>query len=118
MSELLIPAGMFFWQAMLAGLVRPIEHEGYLRWVRSRPCVISGKEADAHHLVGHSLKPVGGKVSDLLVFPLAPELHRPDYTEGLHRLGHKEWERRYGDQRIFVMQTLVEAAHRGVLRLS
>lgn len=118
MKPILIPPGIPFWHALQYGYVPPIESETYLKWVRSLPCVITRqKPVDAHHIVGHGLKPVGGKVSDLLTIPLSPDLHRPDFPNGLHRLGHKEWERRYGDQRISVMETLVQAVYEGVIKL-
>lgn len=111
------PPNMSFWQAMQAGMVRPIESESYLSWVRTRPCVITGRPATAHHMVGHGLKPNGGKTSDILAFPLCEEYHLPDYPNGLHHMGHKRWEMIHGDQRIYVMQTLVEAIYCGVLKL-
>ncbi len=106
-----------FWSAMLGGRVDIPRNEGYLNYVRSLPCAVTGRTrlVTAHHLVGHGLKGMGEKTSDFLSFPLVYDLHLPMYPEGLHRLGHKEWERRYGDQRVFVMQTLVRAIHDGVL---
>lgn len=115
---LLIPPNMTFWKAMIAGLVEPVDDIEYLAWVRSLPSVISGRTPCIfHHLVGHGLKAKGGKVSDYMTFPLHEEEHTRS-REALHVLGSPEWERRYGDQRIYVMQTLVQALHEGVLVVS
>lgn len=116
LPRLIFPPQMTFWHAMQAGLIQPVESEDYLAWVRTRPCVLTGGKADAHHMVGHGLKPNGGKVSDLLTFPLAPKAHRPQFAGSLHHWGSTAWERQYGDQRVFVLQTLVEAIHRGVIK--
>jgi hypothetical protein len=120
LMDLLIPPSMSFWKALQAGLVEPLEDPRYIAWLHTRRCVISGergKRVTAHHLVGHGLKAVGGKVSDYLAFPLVTYLHLPDYPEGLHKLGHKEWERRHGSQLEFVARTLIEAVYEGVLVL-
>ncbi len=116
LTALIYPPQMSFWRALQAGLVPEWRSERYLAWVRKLPSVLSGKTpCDAHHLVGHGLKGKGGKVSDMLVFPLTHEEHQESKT-ALHVLGSSDWERRFDDQRIFVLQTLVEAIHRGVLR--
>lgn len=105
------PPSLTFWQAMQKGYVRPIRCGAYLDYVRALPCVLCGGSACAHHLVGHGLKPVGGKVSDYLSFPLCNPHHSPQAAGSLHHLGHDEWERQHGDQRVYVFQTLVQAIH-------
>ena len=118
MNDIFYPPSMTFWQALQTGRVDVFTSEKYLDFVRGLPCVITGGKAEAHHLVGHGLKPVGGKVNDLLTFPLAPRMHRPEYAGSLHHLSGAVWEKEHGDQRIYVMQTLVEAVLRGVLRVA
>lgn len=114
---LIYPPSMTFWQALQGGLVFPVRSERYLAFVRSLPSVISARTGCvAHHLVGHGLKAKGGKVSDLMTFPLLPEEHR-GRAGALHDLGSVAWESRHQDQRVFVFQTLLEAIHRGVLKL-
>lgn len=104
---------MSFWRALQAGLIPEWRSEKYLAWVRTLPSVLSGRSpCDAHHLVGHGLKGKGGKVSDMLVIPLTRDEHNE-----LHAHGSAEWERNHDDQRIYVMQTLVESLHRGVLKV-
>lgn len=116
MSVLLIPPGMDFTSALRAGLVPVIRSRRYLAFVATLPCAVTGAQGVVvHHLVGHGLKGAGEKASDLLTFPLAPELHDAQSPVGLHRLGHKEWERRYGDQRLHVFGALIEAIHRGAM---
>jgi hypothetical protein len=114
---LIYPPCFSFWQAMQRGLVQPLRSEKYLAFVRSLPSAISGKTpCVAHHLVGHGTKGKHTKVSDLMTFALTPQEHR-GAPGALHDLGSVDWEREHGDQRIYVMQTLVEAVYRGVLRL-
>jgi len=113
---LLIPPGLSFWQAIQRGYLEPLNSPPYLAWVAELPCCVSSrKPVTVHHIVGHGLKAVGGKVSDFLTIPLAPELHLPDYPGGLHRLGHKAWEERHGSQLDFVARTLLQAVYEGVL---
>jgi hypothetical protein len=116
LPSLIYPPGMTLLQAMRAGLVEPVRSETYLRWVRGLPSVMSARTGCvAHHLVGHGLKAKGGKVCDLMTFPLQPLEHR-GAPGALHDIGSAEWERRHGDQQGFVMVTLLEAVYRGVLR--
>lgn len=117
MTGLIYPPSMSFWRALQAGMIPEWRSDKYLAWVRTLPSAISGgTPCAAHHLVGHGLKGKGSKVSDMLVFPLTAAEHQTS-REALHVLGSAEWEQRFGDQRIYVMQTLVEAIHRGVLKI-
>ncbi len=114
-NALIYPPTMGFWRALQAGLIPEWRSEAYLDFVRSLPSVISGQTpCIAHHLVGHGLKGKGGKVSDMLAFPLTEAEHTRS-PGALHVIGSAQWERDHDDQRIFVMQTLIEAIHRGVL---
>lgn len=114
-AALIYPPQMGFWRALQAGLVPEWRSEKYLNFVRSLPSVISGRTpCVAHHLVGHGLKGKGGKVSDMLTFPLVEDEHTRA-AGALHVLGSAAWEDRHDDQRIYVLQTIVEALHRGVL---
>lgn len=118
-TTLVIPTGLSFWQALQAGYLPPLQSEKYLDFVRSLPCAVSGsRPATAHHLVGHGLKPHGGKTSDLLAIPLHYTLHLPEFPNGLHHLGHRQWEKRFEDQRILALQTLVEAIYSGVIKVA
>lgn len=116
-AGVILPAGADFWVALQAGRIPEWRSEKYLAYVRTLPCVVTRetKGVQAHHIVGHGLKANGGRVSDMMVFPLHFEAHLPMYSGALHQLGHKEWERIHGDQRVFVFQTLVRAIHDGVL---
>lgn len=110
--------GRTFRQEVMAGLIAPAEDPKYIAWLHTRRCVVSGERGarvTAHHLVGHGVKPIGGKVSDYLAFPLRFDLHVEGPT-ALHRIGHKAWEREYGSQLEHVAWTLLEAIHDGVLQ--
>lgn len=79
-----------------------VKSKKYLDYVRSMPCVITGQESvHAHHLIGHGQGGMGLKSSDLLAFPLCPELH-----DELHRHGYKQWEELHGSQWKYVAMTL------------
>lgn len=69
-------------------------------------------------MVGHGLKPLGGKTTDFLAIPLHYSLHLPDFPNGLHHLGHKAWEQRFEDQRVLALMTLLEAIYSGVLKVT
>lgn len=64
---------------------RRLRDPDYLAWIRSRPCIVSGARAEAHHTVPRS---IGG--SDYRAVPLAPRLHRE-----LHRLGSGRFGQKY-----------------------
>lgn len=80
-----------------------LRDETYLAWVRKQPCVIcSTTPCDAYHRIGHGR--VGNvKVSDFETMPVC-RLH---HTE-LHA-GWPKWEETHGDQRLFVLKTLLRA---------
>ena len=116
--DLLYPPGLTFWQALQKGMVPRIKSPAYLQFVSTLPCCVSGKRpVTVHHMVGHGCEGQGTKTSDLLAIPLAPEYHLPQFPEGIHAIGQHKWEERYGDQMVFVAQTLLEAVWRGVLKI-
>lgn len=118
LKYLLYPPTMTFWQALQAGYIDAWRSEKYLAFVRSLPSALSGQSpCVAHHLVGHGLKGKGGKVNDMLAFPLTEPEHTR-HAGAFHVLGSAQWERAHGDQRIYVMQTIIEAIHRGVLEIA
>lgn len=107
----LYPPDMTFAQAMRAGLVKPARDPRYLEYVAGLPCCITAQRpVTVHHIVGHGLKAAGGKTSDYLAIPLAPELHQ-NGPMALHVLGHKAWEEIYGSQLEFSALTLLQAIH-------
>lgn len=68
---------------------------------------------DPHHLVGHGMRGMGLKSPDWACIPMS----RHEHTR-LHDMGHHKWEEIYGDQRIYVMQTLGCAIDEGVLKFA
>ena len=116
--DLLYPPGLTFWQALQKGMVPQVKCPAYLQFVSTLPCCISGmRSVTVHHIVGHGQEGQGTKASDFLTIPLGPEFHLPQFPEGIHAIGYREWEKRYGDQMVFVAQTLLEAVYRGVLKI-
>lgn len=80
---------------------RRIKDKSYLQWIKSLPSVISGGNAEPHHLIGHGHSGMGTKTSDYWAFPLT----RGEHSE-LHHIGWKAWEERYGSQWKYVALTL------------
>lgn len=84
----------------------------YLKYVRTLPCVVTGKSpVEAHHLIGHHEGGMGMKSSDYYAIPLSPEIHRE-----LHDHGWRTWEDRYGSQWRYVAATLQQAIMENVIK--
>lgn len=85
--------------------------EKYLQFVRSLPCVITGKTEGvvAHHLIGHGEGKMGGKTHDLFTIPLAADEHRRFHDDP------RGWEARHGSQLFYVKQTIKRAMELGAL---
>lgn len=79
---------------------RRIRDSSYLVWIRSLPSVISGGNAEPHHLIGHGHSGMGTKTSDYWTFPLTRDEHQE-----LHS-GWKVWEEKHGSQWKYVVLTL------------
>ena len=96
-------------------MARPKErqwsNENYLKFVRSLPCVITGKTDDivAHHLIGHGEGKMGGKAHDLFTMPLHVDEHRKFHDDPTG------WESMNGSQLYYVKQTIKKALDVGVL---
>lgn len=105
-----------WWHEFIAGRVRPMRCKGYLGYLAEQPCAVTGaRPVTVHHLVGHGLEGQGTKTSDFLAMPLSPEMHLPLYPNAIHAMGQRAWERQYEDQRILVLQCLLQAIHEGRL---
>lgn len=65
--------------------IKPYRSEKYLAFVRSHPCVICNKKAEAHHVrrlywgAGTSIKP-----HDYVTIPLCPGCHNPRIEKELN----------------------------------
>jgi len=96
---------MTFEQQLKSGLLGRIEDKKYLKFVRSLDCcVCEYPQTSPHHLIGK--KGYGGKgtkAPDYLTFPLYSYYHTGG--EGIHQIGAKEWEKKYGSQWDFIVQT-------------
>ncbi len=91
------------------------ESEKYLKFVRSLPCVVTGKSSGdydqvvAHHLIGYGEGKMGGKAHDIFTFPISIDEHRK-----LHD-NVTEWEERNGSQLYHVKETIKKAFNLGAL---
>ncbi|RBM30505.1 DUF968 domain-containing protein [Vibrio tarriae] len=87
------------------------QSEKYLKFVRSLPCVITGKTTDvvAHHLIGHGEGKMAGKSHDLFTIPLHTDEHRKFHDDP------KAWEAKHGSQLYYVKQTIKKALDLGAL---
>lgn len=59
--------------------IKPFRNKKYLKWVRSLPCVITGKIENnhAHHIIACGMGGgMGTKPSDLFVIPMDAEEHQ------------------------------------------
>lgn len=85
--------------------------EKYLQFVRSLPCVVTGRTDGvvAHHLIGHGEGKMGGKTHDLFTMPLTAEEHRRFHDDP------KRWEARNGSQLMHVKNVLKRALELGAL---
>ncbi|PNG64998.1 DUF968 domain-containing protein [Vibrio vulnificus] len=85
--------------------------ERYLKFVRSLPCVITGKTSDvvAHHLIGHGEGKMAGKSHDLFTIPLHTDEHRKFHDDP------KAWEAKHDSQLYYVKQTIKKALDLGAL---
>ncbi len=91
------------------------ESEKYLKFVRSLPCVVTGKSSNdydqvvPHHLIGYGEGKMGGKAHDVFTFPISIDEHRK-----LHD-NVTEWEERNGSQLYHVKETIKKAFNLGAL---
>ena len=89
---------------------KPYRSKKYLKWIRSHPCVVTGREYDivAHHIINCGFSGViGSKVSDLFTIPLNSEIHQQ-----LHH-NPKAFEQRY-DQKRLALEFIDKAISEGV----
>ena len=92
----------------------PWRNKKYIDWIMTQPCVITQMDAEApHHIKGHGQ---GGstKASDLFTFPLVNMYHTGDH--GIHTYGYPKWEKIFGNQWIFVIDTIHKAIAAGIVK--
>jgi hypothetical protein len=85
--------------------------EKYLKFVRSLPCVVTGRTEGvvAHHLIGHGEGEMGGKTHDLFTMPLTVDEHRRFHDDP------KGWEDRNGSQLTHIKNVIGRALGIGAL---
>jgi len=85
--------------------------EKYLKFVRSLPCVVTGKTDGvvAHHLILHGEGKMGAKAHDLFAFPLTTDEHRKFHDDPAG------WERKHDSQLYYVKQTIKKALDLGAI---
>lgn len=86
--------------------------EKYLKFVRSLPCVITGRTEGvvAHHLIGHGEGKMAAKAHDLFTFPMTAEEHRKFHDDP------KGWEAQHDSQLFYVKQTIKKALELGAIQ--
>lgn len=93
-----------------------LRSEPYIVWIRSLPCVITGKfGAAAHHLIGHG-RCGTEKTHDFWAIPLISFEHNLG-PRSLHVIGWQEWEAQYKPQHHYVSKLLDMAFREGVLKV-
>ena len=84
----------------------------YLKWVRSKPCMITGEPtSDAHHAKCRGLG-MGTKCHDLFTIPLTRLRHSER-----HSMARSDWEERYGNEAEMVLQMINQALEEGVIQI-
>ena len=66
-------------------------------------CAICGMPPQIHHLIGTKWRGMGQKSDDRNTIPLC--LHHHTGAEGVHTIGKKTWEAKYGTQEELLEQT-------------
>lgn len=108
----IIPPGMSFRQAMLAGYVGRIESRRYMNWVKTLPCCSCGAPADdPHHIVDVGFKGMGTKVPDYWAIPVCRHCH-----DALHA-DVQAWEASKGSQFEHALLTLTQAIHESIISI-
>ena len=59
-------------------------------------CIICGQPPQIHHLIGVKYRGMGQKADDQYTIPLCLDHHTG--AEGIHTLGKRPWEAKYGTQ--------------------
>jgi hypothetical protein len=90
--------------------------EKYLKFIRSLPCVVTGRTGSdydqvvAHHLIGHGEGKMGGKAHDLFTFPMLSSEHQKFHHDP------KAWEEEHGTQLYYVKDTIKTALDLGAIQ--
>ena len=66
-------------------------------------CCICGQPAQIHHLIGVKYRGLGQKANDDQTIPLC--MHHHTGGQGIHTLGKRAWELKYGDQAELLKET-------------
>jgi len=66
-------------------------------------CCICGQPPQIHHLTGIKYRGMGQKADDVYTIPLCMNHHTG--AEGIHQIGKKTWEAKYGYQDDLLEQT-------------
>lgn len=66
-------------------------------------CIICGQPAQIHHLIGVKYRGMGQKADNEYTIPLCASCHTG--KNGIHQIGKKTWEARYGTQEELLIKT-------------
>lgn len=89
----------------------PWRSEKYLKYIRSLPCVVTGRTEHvvAHHITTSGSRGTGTKPDDFYCIPLTAYQH-----QGLH-CDPRRWEQSYGTQLMHWQRTISQAIRCGGL---
>ena len=66
-------------------------------------CIVCGQPPQIHHLIGVKYRGMGQKADDQYTIPLCLDHHTG--AEGIHTLGKRPWEAKYGTQEELLEKT-------------
>ena len=75
-----------------------IKDPEHLKRIRELPCCICGCQPCESHHIRDGQVGMGQKADDTEAISLCPSCHRTG-PNAIHRIGTREWERRFGPQR-------------------
>ena len=66
-------------------------------------CIICGQPPQIHHLIGVRYRGMGQKADDMYTLPIC--LHHHTGAAGIHTIGKRTWEAKYGTQEELLAKT-------------
>jgi hypothetical protein len=99
----IIPPGLTFEQALRLGYTGPIRVPGYLAWIRTLPCDVTGKPGPSDPSHPNFFKSSKNKAPDPFAIPECREAH-----EEYERNGFPDEQRRLARAALYMLQAIYE----------